>query len=370
MTDGDISIIFSGDFAPLLEPKELQEDHFSDIQELVLACDLHVTNLECPLTLSGKKIEKSGPHLKAHPDAVKLLKQAGVDIACLANNHIFDYDEQGLLDTINACGENEIECLGVVSRPDNKPQWLIKEVKGKKIGLLNYCEHEFSVRERGLLGASGYDPIDAFHDIKLLRPKVDWLIVIYHGGNEYYALPRPALKKDFRYLADVGADVVIGHHTHVFSGYEIYNEKLLVYGLGNFFFPFEGEPEPWNIGALMILKLKRHLEFELNFINQCNSDTKVRLILNEQKVISENVVSKLSDIISNDEELRNYWQDYVIQNGPGLERAFLYPSIYDKILYKAGFKVYSKRHIGVMLNIERCRSLADLFFDSLKAKIR
>ena len=93
------------------------------------------------------------------------------------------------------------------------------------------------------MGASGYDPVNAYYEaIQALRPKVDWLIVLYHGGNEYYSLPRPGLKKDFHYLADLGADLVVGHHTHVISGYEIYNGKPLIYSLGNFFFPYKENP--------------------------------------------------------------------------------------------------------------------------------
>ena len=62
--------------------------------------------------------------------------------------------------------------------------------------------------------------------------------------------PDPDLKRDFHFLADVGADAVIGHHTHVFSGIENYRGKPLIYSLGNFFFPMEGEPESWSRGVI------------------------------------------------------------------------------------------------------------------------
>ena len=82
-----------------------------------------------------------------------------------------------------------------------------------------------------------------------MRAQVEKVVVIYHGGNEYYPLPRPELKKTFHFLADIGADAVVGHHTHVFSGYEMYNGIPLVYSLGNFFFPLEGEPEESRYGV-------------------------------------------------------------------------------------------------------------------------
>ena len=102
-----------------------------------------------------------------------------------------------------------------------------------------------------MLGASGYDPVKAYYDINNLKALSDYVIVIYHGGNEYYPLPRPGLKNTFHYLADLGADVVIGHHRHVYSGYEIHNTTPLIYSLGNFWFPFENEPEESNFGVLM-----------------------------------------------------------------------------------------------------------------------
>ncbi|NLJ43963.1 MAG: CapA family protein, partial [Bacteroidales bacterium] len=210
-----VSLIFSGDFAPLVPLSETNKDHFSAINDLLSGADLHITNLECPLTSSDQKTEKTGPHIKADREAAALLPQAGVDIVCLANNHIFDYGEKGIIDTIKICEEINIETLGIVSRHDGKAQWIIREIKGLKLGFLNYCEHEFSVRSKGLMGACGYDPVDAYYDISRLRPQVDYLIVLYHGGNEYYDLPRPGLKKDFHYLADIGADAVFGHHTHV-----------------------------------------------------------------------------------------------------------------------------------------------------------
>ena len=150
-----VSLIFSGDFAPVVPLSETNKDHFSAINDLLSGADLHITNLECPLTSSDQKTEKTGPHIKADHEAAALLTQAGVDIVCLANNHIFDYGERGIIDTINICENINIETLGIVSRHDGKAHWIIREIKGIKLGLLNYCEHEFSVRSKGLLGPAG-----------------------------------------------------------------------------------------------------------------------------------------------------------------------------------------------------------------------
>ncbi|HNR40734.1 MAG TPA: CapA family protein [Bacteroidales bacterium] len=365
-----VNLLFTGDFAPLTAPDQISHDHFKDLNNILSSADLHITNLECPLTRAENAIRKTGPSIKGYPEAIELLKQAKVGIACLANNHIFDYGEDGINDTIDLCEGNGIGTIGIISRKDKRDHWIIKELKGKKIGFLNYCEHEFSVREEGSLGASGYDPLNAFYDISGLRPEVDCLIVIYHGGNEYYPLPRPDLKKDFHYLADLGADAVIGHHTHVVSGYEIYDNKPLVYSLGNFFFPSKGEPDPWYSGVMCLLKIGEKLKFELIHIKQCRNNFRVELQVPEHKELNEKGIQELSGIISDDEKLKRSWESYVSNFGPGLEGSFLYPSVFDRILKKLKLKIYNDHKLRAIINIISNSSLRKLLIDSLKLKNR
>jgi poly-gamma-glutamate synthesis protein (capsule biosynthesis protein) len=367
-----VNLLFSGDFAPLAAPDQINHDYFKDLDNIISSADLHITNLECPLTRSEKTIEKTGPPIKAHPEAIELLKQAKVGIACLANNHIFDYGEEGINDTIDLCEGNGIDTIGIISRKDKRDHWLIKEIKGKRIGFLNYCEHEFSVREKGLLGASGYDPVNAFYDISELRPEVDFLIVIYHGGNEYYPLPRPDLKKDFHYLADLGADAVIGHHTHVVSGYEIYKGKPLVYSLGNFFFPYEGEPDSWSEGILCIFNLKEITNIEIIPFYQSKADFRITLLNSNQQNRIIKDIDKLSKIIHDDKILKESWLNYAIPTGRGMAYQILYPSKIDKIIEKLWFTRDFKRERKKrrsLFNILRCTSLKQLILDYLKNEL-
>jgi len=368
-----IKIIFSGDFAPVIPVEKISNDHFNDISKFFETADLHITNLESPLTSCQQAIKKTGPSLKANPSSVSLLQQAKVNIACLANNHIFDYGEQGIKDTINICEENNIDTIGIVNRPDNKDRWYIKKIKGKKIGFLNYCEHEYSVREKGLTGACGYSPVDAFYDISALKPMVDWLIVIYHGGNEYYPLPRTDLKKDFHYLADLGADVVIGHHTHVYSGYEIYKKKPLIYSLGNFFFPSEGEPEGWNTGIICQLEMNNETGFKLIPIIQCENNCYVKLPSSEREPYILEHINALSSIISDDNLLAKEWNNYVEESGDGVLKIFLHSGIFEKIALKLNFsrevhyRIFKTRKKALaLLNNIRCSSRHEVIKQKLK----
>ena len=144
-----IRLLFSGHFAPVMFSGDIGNSHFDDLEDIFRGSDLHLTNLECPLTVSKKPIEKTGPSLKADPHAVRLLRQANVNVACMANNHIMDYGEEGVRDTIEICRTNNIKTLGIRSGDGSKENPLIIEIKEKKYAL-NYCEHEFSVREKGL----------------------------------------------------------------------------------------------------------------------------------------------------------------------------------------------------------------------------
>ena len=362
-------MLFSGDFAPVLKPEEINADHFESFQNILLGVDCHITNLECPLTSNEKRIDKIGPSLKAPNGAIKLLKQARVDVACLANNHSFDYGETGLRETIDICEQNGIDTVGIVNRTGNKKLWLIKEIDGKKIGFINCCEHEFSVREEGKLGANGYDPIRCFYEISALRPQVDWLFVIYHGGNEYYPLPRPGLKTAFHYLADLGADAVIGHHTHVISGYEIYKGKSLIYSLGNLFFPCKGESEEWYLGMLGLFTIDRTIQFELIPFEQCRSGLKVELLSEQTLDCHKKNIACLSKIIADDDSLRQMWGKCVHNKASSYLKQIPGISFIGKILHKLGFPLnrvlpYKSRLLTV--NLLRCQSHFELLVSSFK----
>jgi poly-gamma-glutamate synthesis protein (capsule biosynthesis protein) len=367
-----INLIFSGDFAPLIDSSAVKKNTFSELDATFLGADCHITNLECPLTLSEKQIEKIGPALKAHPDLVELLKNARVDVACLANNHVFDYGESGLQKTIHSCEQNSIATLGIVNRPDGKTSWLIKEIKGKKIGFLNYCEHEFSVRGDGEFGANGYDPIRCFYELSALRSQVDTLVVIYHGGNEYYPLPRPGLKKAFHFLVDLGADAVIGHHSHVISGYEIYKGKPLVYSLGNFFFPYKNEPKEWHLGMLCKLSLEENIGVELIPFQQCRVESEVHLLDPEAKKHFYDKVELLSSIISNNAELENRWNEFVKDKAKGYLKQISGLGFWGKVLLKIGFplaRVLPAARLRTIQNLMRCQSHAEIIASSIRNQV-
>jgi poly-gamma-glutamate synthesis protein (capsule biosynthesis protein) len=94
-------------------------------------------------------------------------------------------------------------------------------------------------------------------DIASLRRKADIVIVSYHGGSEYVDSPPGSVKRDFRFIADAGADVVVGHHPHFVQGIEWHNKTLLLYSLGNFVF-YQPQLEWTQMGLGVEFVLARH----------------------------------------------------------------------------------------------------------------
>lgn len=362
-----IKLLFSGDFAPIVPANAIASDYFSGIADRLTQCDLHITNLECPVTETDTPISKTGPALKARPETIALLKQANVGLACLANNHIFDYGEKGIIDTVNNCTSNNIDTIGIVNLSGNSG-YTVKTIKGTRIAFVNYCEHEFSVRGKKQIGANGYDHINAYYTISKLKTQTDYIVVIYHGGNEYYPLPSPKLQQTFRYLADLGADAVIGHHTHVISGYELYRKKPLVYSLGNFFFPLANEPQSWHEGITCTLQIDgstTSLTFEP--VIQCKNGFRTETAPESIKKEIAARIHELSATITKSEMLEHEWNKLVSDREKGFKKLLISKPL--RALIKLGLpinKALSPKKILEFRNLLTCQSHYNLFVDSLK----
>ena len=139
------------------------------------------------------------------------------------------------------------------------------ELNGKRIAIINACEHEFSIANDEHGGSNPLDLINMQEDIKRAREGADYVILILHGGVEEYHYPTPRMKRWYRHFVDIGADAVINHHQHCINGYEVYNGKPIFYGLGNFYFPWGSEvkPDSWKYGYAVDLKLGDDINFDL-----------------------------------------------------------------------------------------------------------
>jgi poly-gamma-glutamate synthesis protein (capsule biosynthesis protein) len=370
-----IDILLTGDFCPIhrIEELALKGDYssiFNEFIEVFQGNDLNIVDLECPLTSSKYERSKTGPHQKAHPDCINILHYANVELAVMANNHIMDYGVQGVEDTMSLCEKYGIEPLGIGRTLEDASRPIIKEIKGKKVGFLNFADNEFLSTPDGEYTCKPIDPVRCWYDIIQAKERSDYLIVIVHAGNEFYQLPSSRTKGLYRYFVDIGADAIVSHHTHAFSGYEVYKSKPIFYGLGNFIYdnPFKRN-ESWNRGYVVKLSLSDSVDFEIIPLNQNNEIPGVFHLNRQEEEVFFNEMNQLNEVIANDKLLEERFQGYCLNVNPMYD-AFIEPNFGKNIsaLRKRRLfpKLMTKRKRLLLLNIIRCESHRDVLLRMLK----
>ena len=253
----NISVLIAGDYCPRGRMSELVENGnpkvFDLVRPVIEQCDYSIVNLECPVrTTEGGGIKKAGPSLKCSPKAVDALKYAGFKCATLANNHFYDQGEEGVRETIHALTDAGIAYVGGGENIETAGHTLYKEINGKTLAVINCCEHEFSIATETTGGSNPLNPIQQYYAIKEAKRKADYVIVIVHGGIEHYQYPSQRMADTYRFFVDAGADAVINHHQHCFSGGEVWHGKPIFYGLGNFCFDWrEKSSKLWVEGYIL-----------------------------------------------------------------------------------------------------------------------
>jgi len=235
-----IKVFACGDLVSCFGMKDFVDD---ELKIIIQKCDLSICNFEASVYLSSmKKIAKAGPHIHQSEMIVQYLKYIGFNFVSLANNHIYDYGQEALENTINELHKYNIDYVGAGLDFETAYSTKIIEQNGIKIGLLAAAENEFGClyeeKSRG-----GYAWI--FHpliedNIRQLKLEVDAVVLNAHAGVENIEFPIKEWSDRYKRLCDIGVDVIIGHHPHVPQGYEMYKKSLIFYSLGNFYFDAGG----------------------------------------------------------------------------------------------------------------------------------
>ena len=234
-----------------------------ELCSLLAGADFRVFNLEAPLTDEEHPIAKCGPNLRIPTDTAPGLKAIGVDLVTIANNHILDQGEQGILSTISNLRSCGIACIGAGLTPQEAAKPYILEKDGIRVGFYPCAEHEFSIVTEKSAGANPFDPLWSLDHIQELKAQCDYVIVLYHGGKEEYRYPSPELQKVCRRIAEKGADLVLCQHSHCIGCREEWMGSTIVYGQGNFLFDRHNS-EVFQTGILVRIELSaqgQHLAY-------------------------------------------------------------------------------------------------------------
>lgn len=358
------TIIIAGDLCPkdrvaqLFEEKQYVEV-FQDVKPVIEQASYAIVNLEAPIVEgTGYPIAKSGPNLKCTEKVIDAIKYVGFKGVTLANNHFYDYGEDGALNTMQKLDENGIAYVGAGMNLEDAGNILYVEVGTKKLGVVNCCEHEYSIATRDHAGANALNPVTLYYAIKEAKEKANYVLVIVHGGIEHYQLPTPRMKELYRFAIDCGADAVVNHHQHCYSGYEVYSGKPIFYGLGNFCFDRKGKRrDKWNEGYMVKVKIDDNA-FELLPYRQCDDNPSVVMIKGEEKEYFTQEIERLNQLIADPVVLEEKLRELAVKTRSGFSPFNPYTNPYLSGLYRRGWlpSFVSKKKLMAIQNKIECES--------------
>jgi poly-gamma-glutamate synthesis protein (capsule biosynthesis protein) len=199
------------------------------------AYDGMIVNLENPVTRSVDSMRKEFI-FKMKPEYLSLLNKVKIILVNCANNHTADFGEEGILETIHLLDSARIKHVGIGRNLTEARAPVVFNIHGIQLGLLGYGGNGEHYAGRSTAGTMPLLQTLILRDIKKLKRRVDFVIVNFHWGEELDEEPSASQINLAHSAVESGADLIIGHHSHVLQGIEYYNGKVIAYSLGNFLF--------------------------------------------------------------------------------------------------------------------------------------
>ena len=312
--DGDdIVLDFTGDisFANDVATTEFMDhqingitDCFSeDLLEEMRSADIMMINNEFAYTTRGAALEGKAYTFRGDPSRVSLLEDLGVDIVSVANNHVFDYGETGLKDTLDTLRDAKMPYVGAGRNLEEarKPVYFI--AAGKKIAICSATQIERTLN----FTQEATDTLPGV--LKCLHPEIfcgvireasahaDYVIVIPHWGTEgnaNYGEDQINLARSF---VEAGADVIIGGHTHCLQTVEYMDNVPIFYSLGNYWFSITGEmPADYHTGLAQVT-ISKDGQIDAAFI-PCEFASGVTRLLNKEDKAYSDIIDSLNSLSS------------------------------------------------------------------------
>jgi len=287
----------------------------SEVLPFVQNADFVIPNLESPLANreKHKPIYKSGPNLIGSTKHVCFLNALRANVVTLANNHIGDFGPAAVEETIQLLKANHMQHAGAGRNISEAYEAAHIEKDDIYVSILSVCENEFGMATETKSGSAGYSPRRLMNQIKKEKQCSDYVIVVFHGGNEYNPLPSPDTVERYRFICDMGADAVIATHPHCPQGYEIYKGKPIVYSMGNFLFKSAIERasnNAWYYGYMSLLDIQEKITLSVipyrfnptaDWIHVFSGNNRIQMLV---------YIQRLSEFIQNEKELKELFKGW------------------------------------------------------------
>ncbi|HOP39513.1 MAG TPA: CapA family protein [Geobacteraceae bacterium] len=281
---------------------------FAATAHLLHKADIAVGNLEVPLAREGEEFSNKKFRFKADPRAASAIRKAGFTVVTLANNHIMDFGERGLHETMENLRREKILFTGAGGNLAEARKPALVKKKGVSVAFLAYSltfPIEFYAKHDQPGTAPGCWSMFR-EDIRKAKSCADYVVVSFHWGAEGADSPKSYQTKVARGAIDAGADVVIGHHPHVLQGIERYRERLILYSLGNYAFGSMSKNAETSVMARIVLEHGVR-EVELYPLNVLN--TEVRF----QPTVLEGARGR--EVVSRLRNLSRQWDTDIVVEG-------------------------------------------------------
>lgn len=288
-TEDKVTFGFVGDFllddeyavmANLLRRGSAVENGISDpLLAQMRNVDILVANNEFPFTDRGTPTQGKTFTFRADTDAVSYLQDMGVDVAVLANNHIYDFGETGLLDTLDTLEDAGICQVGAGRNLKEASAPLYFIVNDMKIAVVAATQIE-RLDNPDTKGAGEespgvfrcWNPEKLYEVVADAKENSDFVIVYIHWGTENQTEPDWAQLEQASGIAGAGADLIIGDHPHCLQGIAYYGDTPVIYSMGNFWF----NSRTLDAGMVCVTIGREGLE-EFQFLPAVQSDCRVDL---------------------------------------------------------------------------------------------
>src|ERR671913_2386983 len=236
------------------------EQPWGDVLPLLLSSDLRIVNLECAITDHERPWTRTPKvvHFRADPSAVEVLRAAHVDCCSLANNHTLDFEERGLLDTLDHLNVAGIRYAGAgLDREEAARPALLtpRSDRPSRVALLAFTDNEPPFAARPDRPGTNYLPVSLEPEV-LSRVEAavtaareagaETVVFSNHWGPNMVQRPSALFRRFARAVMDRGVDVYYGHSAHVFQGVEIYGGKPILYDTGDFIDDYAVHPKLRN----------------------------------------------------------------------------------------------------------------------------